>query len=181
MTVTLKEASDKLLRGEPLEWLPQGGLKGGKISLADAGSRRLLAYLLDNPQDLVANADESLFAGLIAAWEKDDDPAERIVTVEGDVRHRWLLKNVRTFNFGGLNAFGGDEFLLPVEGASWCLEGQNGSGKRLRVARGGMAVLESLNPDGTCPSELMSLDGEGGLPKLESAYAVRGVLFELPR
>ena len=129
MTVTLKEASDKLLRGEPLEWLPQGGLKGGKISLADAGSRRLLAYLLDNPQDLVANADESLFAGLIAAWEKDDDPAERIVTVEGDVRHRWLLKNVRTFNFGGLNAFGGDEFLLPVEGASWCLEGQNGSGK----------------------------------------------------
>lgn len=130
MTVTLKEATDKLLRGESLEWLPQGtGLKGGKITLADAGPRRLLAYLLDRPQDLVANADESLFAGLVEAWGKNDDPAEKIVAAEGDVRDRWLLKSVRTFNFGGLNAFGGDEFLLPVEDASWCLEGQNGSGK----------------------------------------------------
>lgn len=130
MTVTLKEATDKLLRGDTLEWLPQGiGLKGGKITLADAGPRRLLAYLLDKPQDLVANADESLFAGLVEAWGKNDDPAERIVAAEGDVRGRWLLKSVRTFNFGGLNAFGGDEFLLPAEGASWCLEGQNGSGK----------------------------------------------------
>ncbi len=53
--------------------------------------------------------------------------------------------------------------------------------KRLRIARGGLAVLESLNPDGSCPPELMGLDSDGELPRLESAFVVRGVLFDLPR
>ena len=129
MTITVKEATDTLLRGETLEWSPHEKLKGGKITLGEGGARRLFAYLLKNPQNLVENADESLFAGLVEAWGKDDDPATRMDATAPQTGHCWLLKEVRTFNFGGLNAFGGDEFNLPVDGASWCLEGQNGSGK----------------------------------------------------
>ncbi|MCH8113723.1 MAG: hypothetical protein IH905_17520, partial [Proteobacteria bacterium] len=51
--------------------------------------------------------------------------------------------------------------------------------KRLRC-RGALAVLESLNPDGTTGAELLSFDGTQGLPKLVQALEVVGVLFELP-
>ena len=43
-----------------------------------------------------------------------------------------------------------------------------------------MVVLESLNPDGTTPSELLSFEGEQGFPKLTALMEVVGILFELP-
>jgi len=51
--------------------------------------------------------------------------------------------------------------------------------KRLR-RRGPIVVLESLNPDGTAPAEILSLEGELGLPRLTGMLEVVGVLFELP-
>lgn len=51
--------------------------------------------------------------------------------------------------------------------------------KRFRP-RGGIIVLESLNPDGTSPAELLSLDGERGFPRLTNLLEVIGILFELP-
>jgi len=51
--------------------------------------------------------------------------------------------------------------------------------KRLRL-RGPLVVLESLNPDGTTPAELLSVDGTSGLPTLTGLLEVRGILFELP-
>ncbi|MDH4163709.1 MAG: ATP-binding protein [Nitrospirota bacterium] len=51
--------------------------------------------------------------------------------------------------------------------------------KRLRC-RGDLAVLESLNPDGTTAAELLGFTGAEGLPKLTHALEVIGVLFELP-
>lgn len=51
--------------------------------------------------------------------------------------------------------------------------------KRLR-RRGAIVVLESLNPDGMSPSELLSVTGEGGLPRLTHVLEVVGVLFEQP-
>lgn len=51
--------------------------------------------------------------------------------------------------------------------------------KRLRC-HGALVVLESLNPDGLTPAELLSLDGSQSLPKLTEALEVLGVLFELP-
>ncbi len=51
--------------------------------------------------------------------------------------------------------------------------------KRLRC-NGALMVLESLNPDGTTAAEVLSVDGELGLPKLTHALEVLGVLFELP-
>jgi hypothetical protein len=51
--------------------------------------------------------------------------------------------------------------------------------KRLR-ARPPLAILESLNPDGTTAVELLSLDGSLGLPRLTDLLEVVGILFELP-
>ena len=51
--------------------------------------------------------------------------------------------------------------------------------KRFR-RRGALIVLESLNPDGTSPAELLSVQGEQGFPKLDKLLEVVGVLFELP-
>jgi hypothetical protein len=51
--------------------------------------------------------------------------------------------------------------------------------KRVR-RHGAIIVLESLNPDGTAPAEILSLDGELGLPRLTGMLEVVGVLFELP-
>jgi hypothetical protein len=51
--------------------------------------------------------------------------------------------------------------------------------KRVR-RRGGIIVLESLNPDGLSPSELLSVDGGHGMPHLTHLLEVVGVLFELP-
>ena len=52
--------------------------------------------------------------------------------------------------------------------------------KRLRCS-GPLAVLESLNPDGTTAAEVVSFEGALGLPKLTHALEVIGVLFELPQ
>lgn len=52
--------------------------------------------------------------------------------------------------------------------------------KRLRC-RGDLAVLESLNPDGTTAATLLSFNGTQGLPKLIESLEVIGVLFELPQ
>jgi len=51
--------------------------------------------------------------------------------------------------------------------------------KRFRP-QGPVIVLESLNPDGTAPAELLSLQGELGLPRLAELLEVVGILFELP-
>jgi len=52
--------------------------------------------------------------------------------------------------------------------------------KRLRSSRESLVILESLNPDGTTPAELLSLDGASGLARLTHVLPVIGVLFELP-
>jgi hypothetical protein len=51
--------------------------------------------------------------------------------------------------------------------------------KRFRM-HGPIVVLESLNPDGTAPAEILSFEGELGLRRLTGMLEVVGVLFELP-
>lgn len=51
--------------------------------------------------------------------------------------------------------------------------------KRLRV-HGKLVVLESVNPDGTTPAQLLSLDGSHGYPTLTNLLEVAGVIFEVP-
>ncbi len=51
--------------------------------------------------------------------------------------------------------------------------------KRFRQ-RGPIVILESLNPDGLNPAEVLSLSGELNMPRLTGLLEVVGVLFELP-
>jgi hypothetical protein len=51
--------------------------------------------------------------------------------------------------------------------------------KRLHCS-GQVAVLQSLNPDGTTAAELLSFDGSQGILRITHALEVVGVLFELP-
>jgi hypothetical protein len=51
--------------------------------------------------------------------------------------------------------------------------------KRLRCHQT-IVVLESLNPDGLTPAEILSLDGSHSLVRLTEALEVIGILFELP-
>jgi AAA domain len=51
--------------------------------------------------------------------------------------------------------------------------------KRLRV-HNTLVVLESLNPDGATPAQLLSLDDSHPFPKLTDLLEVVGVLFEIP-
>ena len=106
------------------------------------------------------------------------------------------LKNARLFQVKGRSAepialegqflitqqipFGVDA-IAEVEGRLVIAVDENGARyfKRLR-RHAEIIVLESLNPDGTTPAELLSLDGSQGLPKLTGMLTVVGVLFELP-
>lgn len=51
--------------------------------------------------------------------------------------------------------------------------------KRFRP-QGPIIVLESLNPDGSTPAELLSFQGELGIPRLVELLEVVGILFEIP-
>lgn len=125
------EVRDTLLNGKTLSWGAFGGHKRGTVKLSEPSQRRLLAYLLKQNPSKVADGNEELFPGLIAAWnDKESDPAlfataQQQITESG----AWRLLRVEASGFGGLTLFGAGEFDLWIDGKNWCLEGQNGSGK----------------------------------------------------
>lgn len=131
MPLTLQEVIQTLIAGDELSWSKHENHKSGRVILGTPQSRRLFEYLLSQPSLLVAEANEDLFAGLIEAWENDQyDPKDgQNVNVIDDVISGFRLDNIETEGFGGLNLFNGQVFSLDVNRESWCLEGQNGSGK----------------------------------------------------
>ena len=142
MGMSLAETIGLLLAGKKLSWNKYKDHKAGSITLDKSEQRRLLEFLLAAESSKVASGDESLFAGLIAAWEnKGHDPAK--IKAEGDSKastKSWRLDRIEAFGFGGLTIFGGKPFDLRVGGNNWCLEGQNGSGKTSLVS----AILWAL-------------------------------------
>ena len=76
----------------------------------------------------------------------------------------------------------GSEALRRLDGCLIVAIDENGARyfKRLRVRRP-LIILESLNPDGTTASELLSLDEGSPYPRLTGLLEVIGVLFELPK
>jgi AAA domain len=130
MPISLNEAKAQLLHGRPLSWAKFDNHKAGSITLDTPGARRLFKFLAEQNLSEVAEANETLFPGLIAAWEDVDDPATSIVTEEnvaaGGV---WKLVSIEAKNFAGLTTWDGPSFEMAVGGENWCLEGQNGSGK----------------------------------------------------
>lgn len=125
---------------------------------------------------------------------KDDD-AEFIMLPDLSVVHK-MLQDAKLFQVSGRSAEPialDGQFIMtqPIGLSSVTLSqmsgrlviavDENGARylKRLRP-QGPIVVLESLNPDGTAPAELLSLQGELGLPKLMELLEVVGILFELP-
>jgi hypothetical protein len=131
MSLSLSEAKQRLLSGAVLPWMKFGDYKAGSVQLAMPGARRLLHYLLACDQTKVAESNETLFEGLVAAWENAAvDPATAnapsgAVSASGP----WRLVRLEASGFGGLNLVDGPIFEVPFNGENWCLEGQNGSGK----------------------------------------------------
>lgn len=130
MPISLSEAKAQLLKGAPLSWEKFESHKAGSITLETAGARRLFKFLTEQASSKVAEANEQLFPGLIAAWTATDDPAEAFATVSavaaGGV---WRLARIEVQNFGGLTTLDGPLFDMTIGRENWCLEGQNGCGK----------------------------------------------------
>ena len=72
MGVSLSEVTAQLLADRPFAWKKSKTHKAGSISLNRAGQRRLFEFLLGSDRAKVAGADESLFSGLIAAWDNKE-------------------------------------------------------------------------------------------------------------
>jgi hypothetical protein len=142
MGVSLADVTGLLLAGEKFGWNKYKDYKAGSISLDKPEERRLFEFLLAADSSKVANGDESLFSGLVAAWEnKDHDPAKAKAGDSGNANTQsWRLERIEAFGFGGLTIFDGKPFDLYVGGKNWCLEGQNGSGKTSLVS----AILWAL-------------------------------------
>ncbi len=75
MRLSLNEATRLLLSGKQLAWSKYGTHKNGSIALDKPEQRRLLEFLLDADSSKVAEGSETLFEGLLDAWQNDDyDP-----------------------------------------------------------------------------------------------------------
>gem|GEM_PF-963814 len=130
MPISLNEVTSTLLQGEKLSWKEFESHKAGSVTLDTPGARRLFKFLIEQKSDKVAEADQQLFAGIIAAWQDETDPAKAFghaspVSAEGI----WRLARIEARNFGGLTHFGGTPFDMIIGRENWCLEGQNGCGK----------------------------------------------------
>lgn len=136
MALSFYEAKQRLLSGEPLTWTKFGEHKAGTVHLGTAASRRLFHFLLNCDPSKVAEAHESVFNDLIAAWEHEAfDPASSTEQSSQVASYGpWRLARMETSGFGGLNQVGGPSLVVPFDELNWCLEGQNGSGKTSLVS-----------------------------------------------
>src|ERR1035437_9310545 len=142
MATSFAEATQTLLNGKKLAWAKFGEHKGGSVNLGLSGQRRLFAFLLAQDPTKLAQGNEDLFSGLIAAWKKEDSDfaSEDVAPALNAGCDVWRLDRIEASGFGGLTLFGGAQFDLWINGENWCLEGQNGSGKTSLVS----AILWAL-------------------------------------
>jgi hypothetical protein len=170
MGVSIAEVTGQLLAGKKLVWNKYKDHKAGSISLDKPEQRRLLEFLLAADSGKVASGDETLFAGLVAAWEnKDHDPAKAKAEVSDNTSTlSWRLDRIEAYGFGGLTIFGGKPFDLYIGGKNWCLEGQNGSGKTSLVS----AILWALTGKRIREHE-GPVDERGERENVESDYGTK--------
>lgn len=131
--MTREEIELALLREESVH-IGSGG--ADTITLATPRARRLAStlftYLRSNSVELLRE-DQTFFEALEATDTATNDPAANVAPEASDggdgAARCWRLLQVRTKGFGGLNTIGGNDFVHDVAGASWLIEGQNGTGK----------------------------------------------------
>src|SRR5690242_13665267 len=115
MSISLTEGKTQLLKGAPLSWKKFGSHKAGSVVLETAGARRLFKFLSEQPSSKVAEANEQLFAGLIATWTATDDPAETLAKAPAvQAGGVWKLARIEAQNFGGLTTFDGPQFDMII-------------------------------------------------------------------
>src|SRR4051812_19546770 len=116
MGISLGEVVELLLGGKNLIWNKHKDQKTGSITLDKPEQRRLLEFLLAADPNKVASGDETLFAGLVAAWEnKNHDPAKAKAEISDNIsKQSWRLDRIEAFGFGGLTIFGGKPFDLYI-------------------------------------------------------------------
>jgi phage tail protein X len=143
-THTAAQIRARLLSGQTVTVTNPRTRKMEKIALATPEVRRLFALLVDMPADQRIE-EEAFFIRLLEAYNGDSDPAAKKANAKqqaGDTdRSAWFLERVEAKNFGGLTTFNGPEFNYYVGGESWCLEGQNGSGKSSLASAIAFAML----------------------------------------
>src|SRR5262245_52377423 len=113
----LSDAVQTLLSGASLSWSKSENYKAGSIELSTPGARRLFQFLLANEPVKVAEANESLFEGLLAAWRNTDlDPAKTSIKhVAALSTSTWRLIRLEASNYGGLNSLAGPDFCLQID------------------------------------------------------------------
>jgi hypothetical protein len=128
---TREAIEQALLHGESVSWTNKdsGGVQA--LSLAEPEQRRLFAFLLNSSIRDTKLLDNQFIYDLRAAYTADTDPAnsQHSDKATSTASRRWVLWEIQTEDFGGINLHGGKSFVLPVTGNSICFEGPNGSGK----------------------------------------------------
>jgi len=112
------------------------------ITLEFPAQRRLLRYLLDQPDLPSSPFPPSYLDGLKAAFLGDDETEKGGHEVRGvsamdaadkATKVQWLSR-IETRSFGGLNALNGEPFILDISREGVCVEGSNGRGKTSLVS-----------------------------------------------
>lgn len=133
-------------------------------------SHRLPLPANDENAEFVPLTDFSVLKGLIdqASLFKVDGRSAEPIALDG----QFIITQPVTVSTATLHEMNGRLVIAVDDGGTRYF-------KRLRV-RDAVIILESLNPDGTAPAEILSIDGALGLPCLAGLLEVVGVLFELP-
>ena len=130
MPFSLSQIRRDLLRGDPIEWRSGSSNKLQTVQLSTPVQRRMFEYLLGLEPDRIAAPDESLFEPLMDAFRAENDPKADVKTGEETLASGpWILTRVESENFGGLNRWQGEPFVLELNEVHQVLEGYNGSGK----------------------------------------------------
>ena len=148
MAISFAEATRCLLGGKPLAWAAFDEHKAESLTLVKPGQRRLFAFLLAQDRAKVGRGDEELFAGLVAAWNKDgvDPAADGTNEIPESSKDVWRLDRIEASGFGGLTLFGRPPFELPSMGRIGAC-----SGKTARARPRSLAPYSGLSPASAPP------------------------------
>jgi len=129
--ISLSQARKILGSGEQLQWEEHANHKAGKVKLEGTRSKRLFKHLSGLTTDELENLGDQVFQELIDIWLSDDEDNQDHddIHVTSTNTESWTLKKLQSYGFGGLNHYGANLFTLDIDGETWCIEGQNGSGK----------------------------------------------------
>lgn len=173
-----------------IETALMSGHQVGNVLLRTAEQRRMLRFLLlsnERGSGPFANAyvDALKNAFLNASQAEETHVAPADLTTGNQALPVWRLQRVEAEGFGGVNAHGGQRFVLDIAGDSLCVEGYNGQGKTslssiLAVALTGERIgLHGPSSAACIPSAVRSPVNRTNTSKWPSAVAYPATFEEL--